>query len=158
VFSRDCPKLKEEKRIMEIKTTEKLPYAEARKKYRQLIAPTFSRSFASVAANPIKKFSVSTQTEADKQDNNNRKPRESEKTKPEKATKPAKVNITNTGPSKKNTPKTSKPTSPRREKTPSPGPSSNSNRDPEESMEEECLSETEVFRLREKGRRHRIRR
>lgn len=49
-FSRQCPKYADEKSIIEIKINEKLSYGEARKKFDQIKAPTFSRSFASVAA------------------------------------------------------------------------------------------------------------
>jgi hypothetical protein len=61
-YSRDCPKLQEEKKIVEIKTTKKITYFEARQKYRTLIAPTFSKSYAEKAATPKKKVSSSTQT------------------------------------------------------------------------------------------------
>jgi hypothetical protein len=163
VYSRDCPKLKEEKKIMEIKTLDKLPYSDARKKYRQQIAPTFSRSFASITATPIKKCSISTQTETDKlkdkPNDKNLKMKEIALARPDKAMKPVKESNTSACPPKKNPPKITGSMSPRREKTPSPGPSTNKKLGSEESMEdEECLSETEVLRLREKGRRRRIRR
>jgi hypothetical protein len=44
--------MKEEKKIVEIKTVEKLPYSEARKKFRMLIVPTFSRSYVAVVETP----------------------------------------------------------------------------------------------------------
>jgi hypothetical protein len=158
VYSRDCPKLKEERKIMEIKTLEKLPYTEARKKYRQQIAPTFSRSFAAIAATPIKKCTTSTQTEADESTDKNKTVSKEVLAKPGKALKPAKTITTKVGSPKKTPPKTTGPASKRREKTPSPGPATNKS-GPEESMEEdEIFSESEVLRIREKGRKHRIRR
>ncbi|XP_046393616.1 uncharacterized protein LOC124161312 [Ischnura elegans] len=64
VYSRDCPKLKDEKKIVEIKTLEKISYLEARKKLNAQKAPIFSRSFASVASVSVR--CASTQTDFQK--------------------------------------------------------------------------------------------
>ncbi|KAG8232531.1 hypothetical protein J437_LFUL012162 [Ladona fulva] len=49
VYARECPRLQEEKKITEIKVTEKISYADARKKYREMVNPTYSRYCAAVA-------------------------------------------------------------------------------------------------------------
>lgn len=59
--SRDCPKYKEEFKIQEIRTSQKISFAEAKRKYRESI-PSFTRSFASITAIPIVKVDMSTQT------------------------------------------------------------------------------------------------
>ncbi|KAG8236167.1 hypothetical protein J437_LFUL005274 [Ladona fulva] len=61
VYTRECPRLQEEKKITEIKVIEKVSYADARKKYREKVSPTFSRSYAAVTT--IKRCSVSCQTD-----------------------------------------------------------------------------------------------
>ncbi|XP_046402573.1 uncharacterized protein LOC124168397 [Ischnura elegans] len=64
VYSCDCPKLMGEKKIVKIKTLEKISYFEARKKFNAQKAPIFSRSFASVASVSVR--CASTQTDFQK--------------------------------------------------------------------------------------------
>ena len=58
--SKDCPQFKIEYKIQEIRTTHKISFAEARRKYRESV-PSFSRSFANVASSVVK-VDMSTQT------------------------------------------------------------------------------------------------
>jgi hypothetical protein len=144
VYSRNCPKVKEERQVMEIKTREKLSYFDARKKYRELVAPTFSRSFASVVT-AVKKCSIGIQTE--KACNEKPKAPIIQSAEPVKASKPAlKTKTSGADSSMKNQPKTTGSTPGRREKTPSPGPSGPPQ--PESMEEDEALSESEVLRIR----------
>ena len=148
-YSRDCPKMVEERKIIEIKTLEKTTYLEARKKYRILSAQTFSRSFAAVASAPVKKCTISTQTEPEKQKEVSKK-----------------INLNNSNNGKKNTPvispkKSSKKTEKhvQREKTPSPGPSGKGLEPMQEDMNEDlCISDAEIERVRNKGRKSRLKR
>lgn len=160
VYARDCPKMMEEKKIMEIKTVEKLPYHEARKKYRTLIAPTFSRSYAAVADNSnIKKGSPNNEDKRKEEFINNKKTTQA---KPDKATKPAtktstpqeKITVSQGSSKKNSTPTTTGATQSRRGKSQSPGPSGSATRSQPESMEEdEYISESEILRAKTKERR-----
>lgn len=93
VHSRNCPKMKEEKQIMEIRTREKVSYVEARKKYRETVAPTFTKSYAKTV-NAVSKATIGTQTDTIGDLNLKTS------SKPDKATKPAKQ--TKSEPSTKN--------------------------------------------------------
>jgi hypothetical protein len=156
VYSRNCPKMKEERQVMEIKTRERISYFDARKKFRELVAPTFSRSYATVV-NAVQKSTIGTQT--DKEENLKAKEPVKQLAKPGKALKPAiKTNTSGADSSAKNKPKATGVTPTRREKTPSPGPSGSPQ--PESMEEDEAVSESEIIRIRglAKKQRRRIKR
>jgi hypothetical protein len=149
--------MREEKKIIEIKTLEKLPYHEARKKYRTLIAPTFSRSYAAVVDSE-KKNNPSTEDKKKEET----MPKNTKQAKPDKATKPAtkkgtplENNDASQGSSKKNpTPTTTGATRSRRGKSQSPCPSGSATRSHPESMDEdEYISESEIIRAKAKEKR-----
>jgi hypothetical protein len=148
--------MKEERQVMEIKTRDRISYFDARKKFRELVAPTFSRSYATVV-NAVQKSTIGTQTDREVI----KKTTESEKqlAKPDKALKPAtKTNTSGADSLPKSKPKPTGVTPARREKTPSPGPSGSPQ--PESMEEDEAVSESEIARLRglAKKQRRRIRR
>lgn len=63
VWSRDCRVYLEEKKIQEIKTTQRISYAEAKKLFKASQPPVFATSFASILHKPVAKADASTQTE-----------------------------------------------------------------------------------------------
>jgi hypothetical protein len=147
----------EERKIMEIKTIEKLTYFEARKKYRAQVAPTFSKSYAQVVHAPKSMATISTQTESVKTP---QKTCEEKSAEPAKANNPAQKNVINLGSSGKNPKKTTTGTTQtKRGKSQSPGPSGSApNSEPESMEEDEYLSESEILRAKAKGRRNRTKR
>jgi type II secretory pathway pseudopilin PulG len=169
VYSRDCPKMKDEKKIMEIKTVEKLPYSEARKKFRTLIAPTFSRSYASVVHNTKNGNIVSTVEKKTEEVTleNEKQAKQDKATKPasskqnnknnKKNTPPEKTDVSSDSSKKKpnSTPITNRATQSKRGNSQSPGPSGLATHSQPESMEEddECISESEIIRARAKEKR-----
>jgi hypothetical protein len=147
--------MREERQVMEIKTKDRLSYFDARKKYRETVAPTFSRSFAAVVT-AVTKSTAGTQTEFEEVKS---KAPVAISAKSGKATKPAaKTSSSGVDSSAMNQSKTAVSTSPRRGKTPSPGPSGPLQ--PESMEEDAALSESEILRIRalSKKQRRRIRR
>jgi hypothetical protein len=157
--------LQEERKITEIKTNEKTTYFEARLKYRTLIAPTFSKSYAEKVATPKKMTSIATQTASSPTAYSSQA--NEKKTAGQKVTNkiisdvpPMEVEIVSGGnsPKKSQPPKSGslvKSQATQREKTPSPGPSSKAPPPCMEEMEEDFQVDEEqlkTFRQKRKSR------
>ena len=156
-YSRDCPVMKDERKIMEIKILERIPYSEARKKYRSQMAPTFTKSFSQIVATSKSSCTISTQTENDLHIESAKIPirepknpakqinKATEKKKTSKAVSPKKPTTSNSDDAGK-----------RRDRTPPPIFSGDSQTD---AMEEDlCVSDTEVFQARIKQRKNKLKR
>ncbi|XP_046391565.1 uncharacterized protein LOC124159700 [Ischnura elegans] len=152
-YSLKCPKMLEDRKIMDINIT----YFDARKKYRSITAPTFSKSFAKVVESTVTKALIGTQTETIPKNNT------IEPAKPDKASIPAaKHNSNAVGSPKRNpTNQTTCVTQKKREVTPPPttsGVSKSKLNQPESMEEDESLSETEILQAKKKTKKNRLRR